>query len=96
MGWPGVAWKEALAEEEMHPGFPDLRGLLEGGALLPRRHTARQGEEDAPVPDNQLRHEGDLDEHGGTGGQVADADGEHILRGNSGAEVKSAGDRNRA
>lgn len=59
----------------------NLRGLVESGALLPRSQAARQREENAPVSDDQLRHEGHFDEHGGTGRQVADADGEHVLRG---------------
>lgn len=82
-------WKAALERRKGIPGCPDLRGLVEGRALLPRSHAARQGEEDAPVPDDQLRHEGHFDEHGCAGRQVADADGEHILRG----RVKSAGMR---
>lgn len=87
-----IQMESGFGEEERHPGCPDLRGLVEGRALLPRSHAARQGEEDAPVLDDQLRHEGDFDEHGCTGRQVADADGEHILRG----RVKSAGMRRRA
>lgn len=78
----------ALECRRQYPSLPDLRGLVESGALLPWCHAARQGEENAPVADDQLRHEGHFDEHGGTGRQVAHADGEHILRGNSDAEVK--------
>lgn len=69
------------------PAWPaDLRGLVESGALLPGSHAARQAEEDAPVSDDQLRHEGHFDKHGGAGRQVADADGEHILSGKGIAE----------
>jgi len=60
---------------------PHLRGLVEGGALLPRRHAAGQREDDAPVPHDQLGHEGHLDEDGGARRQVAHADGEHVLQG---------------
>lgn len=72
--------------------FPDLRGLVESGALLPRSHAAWQAEDDAPVSDDLLRHEGHLDEHGGAGRQVADADREHVLRGERRRQVN--GDEN--
>lgn len=69
-----------FGEGERRPGFPDLCGLVEGGALLPWSHAARQGEQNAPVSDDQLRHEGHFDEDGSAGRQVADTDGEHVLR----------------
>lgn len=62
------------------PAVSHLCGLVERRALLPGRHAPRQREEDAPVLDDQLGHEGHLDEDGGGGRQVADADGEHVLR----------------
>lgn len=49
------------------PGLPYLRGLVERCTLLPRSHTAGQGEEDTPVLDDQLRHKGHFNKDGGTG-----------------------------
>lgn len=57
-----------------------LCGLVERCTLLPRRHTPRQGEENTPVPDDQLRHKGNFNEDGRTGRQIAHTDGEHILQ----------------
>lgn len=60
--------------------FPYLRGLVERGALLPRRHAPRQGEENAPVLHDQLGHKGHFNEDRGTRRQVSHADGEHVLQ----------------
>ncbi len=62
------------------PGSTYLCGLVERCTLLPRSHTPRQGEENTPVPDNQLRYKGNFNEDSRTGRQVAHTDSEHILQ----------------
>lgn len=62
------------------PGSPYLCGLVERCTLLPRSHTPRQGEENAPVPDDQLRHKCNFNEDSRTGRKIANTDGKYILQ----------------
>ena len=57
-----------------------LGGLVKRCALLPGCHAPWQREEDAPVLHDQLRHKGHLHQDAGAGGQIAHADGEHVLQ----------------